>query len=525
MIATSSIRTAIFWMPKYHASLQFSGNTLHPGYILQGSGILLTLCDITLARKHRAPRLDSAGSRGIDHMATYTVFDANPPNADNAAMYQGGATIATRSVTSLTYNNPSGTKVVLTGAGFTYDGLGNPTGGTISTITLYDSTLTTQMVAIAGLSLSLTAFHTAWLGVGGSGDDVAFLVGAGNDVMTGSSNADVLQAHEGDDLIDAGNGDDYIDPYKGNDTIIGGTGSDMLSYSWGLNDPAITKGITVDLTKTTVIDPWGFTDTFSGIERVRSTRFADTLVGNTADNVFEALGGADTIDGGAGFDTTSYFRDQRYGGAKGVTVNLATGKATDGFGAIDTLISIEAARGTDFADTLIGGDATLPNGNTFVVYGQAGNDIIIGGAGGLLAEPGAGNDTITGGSSGLDQISYHEYTGSGSVTVNLATGVVNDPFGNTDTIIGGIEGARLTKNADRFIGDANNNFIRGLAGNDTLDGGGGLDRASYDRDVQFGGNKGVTINLKTGTAIDGFGNTDTLIGIERGRGTQFADTW
>lgn len=458
-------------------------------------------------------------------MATYTVFDAYPPNSDNTVMYQSGATILPGTPISVTYANPTGTRVVVTGVGFIYDIAGNPTGGTISGIGLFDNTLTIQMVSITGLATSLTAFHAAWLGVGGNADNAAFLLGGGNDVMTGSNNADVLQGHDGNDLIDGGNGDDYIDGYKGNDTIIGGAGSDILSYSWGLNDPAITKGITVDLTKTTVVDPWGFTDTISGIERVRSTRFADTLVGNTADNTFEALAGADTIDGGAGADTVSYSRDQRYGGAKAVTVNLLTGKATDGFGNTDTLISIESARGTDFADTFVGGDTPLPNNGLYGLFGGLGNDTFTAGAGGVYVEPGGGNDTITGGTNTSDQISYQEYTGPGAVSVNLATGISIDPEGGTDIITGGIEGARLSRNNDTFTGDANNNFVRGLAGNDTLDGGGGQDRAMYDRDAQFGGNKGVTINHKTNTAIDGFGNTDTLISIERARGTQFADTW
>jgi hypothetical protein len=45
----------------------------------------------------------------------------------------------------------------------------------------------------------------------------------------------------------------------------------------------------------------------------------------------------------------------------------------------------------------------------------------------------------------------------------------------------------------------------------------------YDRDVNFGGTQGVVVDLEAGTAIDGFGDTDTLINIQRVRGSQFDD--
>ena len=457
-------------------------------------------------------------------MALYTVFNASPPSTGATEMFQTGATITARSPTSTTYTNPNGTKVVINGAGFTYDVAGVPTGGVIGSITLFDATQTTQWIAISGLAVNLTGFHASWLGVGQDGFDALALVMAGADTMTGSKNADTLQGVAGDDLINGGDGDDYMDGYKGADTINGGAGNDMLSYSWGLADPAITKGITVDLNGTTAVDPWGSTDTISGIEQVRSTRFADTLVGNAANNTFQALAGNDTIDGGAGIDRVSHVRDQTYGGAAGVKIDLRAGKAVDGFGNTDTLISIEEASGSALNDSFQGGDTILPNGALYAFFGQAGNDTATAGAGGLYVEPGAGNDTVVGGSNTSDQVSYAEYTGANGVTVNLATGVVLDPYGGKDSVTG-MEGARLTKNGDTFIGDASNNFVRGLGGADTLDGGGGLDRVIYDRDAQFGGTKGVTINHKTGKATDGFGTVDTLISIERARGTAFADTW
>jgi Ca2+-binding RTX toxin-like protein len=376
------------------------------------------------------------------------------------------------------------------------------------------------------MSVNLLDFYNAWFLTVGDAATAAAAVHAllhtGPDLITGSSGPDVLQGVEGNDTILGGDGDDFIDGHKGADSIDGGAGSDLMSFSWGYNDAAIKAGITVDLNATTVVDPWGFTDTFKNIESVRSTRFADTLIGNAASNRFEGLGGNDTINGGAGFDGVRYHRDARYGGVAGVDVNLKTGIAKDGFGNTDTLISIESVLGTESADTLRGGDVSLVT-DSYTLNGLGGNDLIIAGTWDIYTEPGAGNDTVIGGS-GFDQISYTEYTGTNNVIVNLLAGVVNDPYGGIDTVTS-VEGARLTKNADFFIGNAVDNFIRGMAGNDYIDGGAGSDNARYDRDADFGGLGAVTVNLKTGTAIDGFGGTDTLVSIEGAWLSKNADTF
>ena len=56
---------------------------------------------------------------------------------------------------------------------------------------------------------------------------------------------------------------------------------------------------------------------------------------------------------------------------------------------------------------------------------------------------------------------------------------------------------------DILTGDNNNNIIEGLAGADTLDGGGGIDTLSYESS-----NAGVTIDLNEGTGdFDATNNT------------------
>jgi len=61
-------------------------------------------------------------------------------------------------------------------------------------------------------------------------------------------------------------------------------------------------------------------------------------------------------------------------------------------------------------------------------------------------------------------------------------------------------------------------------GSDTLDGGSGLDTVDYAYDEQFGATGNIVVDLGNGTGIDGFGDTDTLIGIERVVATGNDDT-
>jgi hypothetical protein len=65
-------------------------------------------------------------------------------------------------------------------------------------------------------------------------------------------------------------------------------------------------------------------------------------------------------------------------------------------------------------------------------------------------------------------------------------------------------------------------FFMGQGGNDTIDGGGGYDRADYTASTT-----GASVTLggsSNGTASDGLGGTDTLISIEAVRGSEYNDT-
>lgn len=162
---------------------------------------------------------------------------------------------------------------------------------------------------------------------------------------------------------------------------------------------------------------------------------------------------------------------------------------------------------------------------------KAGSEAYAMGAGDDFILGSAGNDTIDGGDGGFDQVAYHRLGLTGGITVTLADdgsdGIAQTNAGNalqfTD-ILRNIEVLRGTEGDDSLTGNSGNNSFRGLAGDDTINGGDGFDQVRYDRDANEGGMAGVFVDLGAGTAIDGFGDTDTLISIEAVLGTAFNDT-
>ncbi len=349
---------------------------------------------------------------------------------------------------------------------------------------------------------------------------VNFTGGGGNDVLIGGLYNDILRGGSGNDSLGGGPGADILD---------GGDGFDQVRYT------TASAAVTVNLaTGTATIG--STVDTLISIEAVVGTAYADTFAGSDNSLVFEyvdgfehptrsmlerfaGLAGNDVINGGAGFDQVDYSLDASFGGASGVTVNLATGTATDGFGNTDTLSNIEFVRGTAGNDTMTG--STTSTTESFV--GLAGNDIIDGGT--------IGSTT--------NRVYYSQdasFGGMAGVTVNLSTGTATDGFGGTDTL-SNINDVSGTASADTITGAtlSSTGFqtFAGLGGNDTISGAStvGITQVDYSRDAGAGGLNGVTVNLDSAThngvaslrALDGFGDTDTLANIRGVRGTNTDD--
>ena len=244
---------------------------------------------------------------------------------------------------------------------------------------------------------------------------------AGNNTLIGGNGNDVLYGLGGDDVLLGGEGNDNLIGGAGNDTMDGQGGADRANYFNAL------AGVSVNLATGIASDGYSGTDTLLGIENITGSNFSDNLTGDANTNDFFGEDGNDTIDGQGGTDRANYIDS-----ISGVTVNLTTGIASDGYGGTDTLLGIENITGSNYSDNLTG-DA---NANKF--WGADGNNIIDG-----LG----GNDTV----------SYAD--APAGVTVNLATGSANNGSGGFDTLINieSINGTNLYN--DNLTGSALDNGI------------------------------------------------------------------
>jgi Ca2+-binding RTX toxin-like protein len=113
---------------------------------------------------------------------------------------------------------------------------------------------------------------------------------------------------------------------------------------------ATTTGVTVNLAAGSFTLPGGAVQTFTSIERIVGTAFADSLSGNAAANLLNGAGGKDTLSGAGGKDT--------------LTGGLGADRLTGGAGA-DRF---------DFNDVAESGTAALAR-DTITDFGQGSDKI------------------------------------------------------------------------------------------------------------------------------------------------------
>ena len=251
---------------------------------------------------------------------------------------------------------------------------------------------------------------------------------------------------------------------------------------------ASDEGVSVNLATGAVSGGHAQGDTISNFERIRGSSHRDTLIGDDGGNLIRGLGGADSLDGGGGWDWVVYWDSD-----EGVSVNLATGAGSGGHAQGDTISNFEHVQGSSHGDTLVGDDGTN----------------WINGLGGA--------DSLDGGGGGWDAVDY-ERSDEG-VSVNLATGAVSGGHAQGDTI-SNFERILGSSHRDTLIGDDGDNQIRGRGGADSLDGGGGGD----DWVIYWGSDEGVSVNLATGAVSGGHAQGDIISNFENVRGSSHGDT-
>lgn len=267
-------------------------------------------------------------------------------------------------------------------------------------------------------AVDLTGTSGADTLTGTSGNDTLSGLG-GNDSLSGLGGADTLTGGNGDDTISGGTGADSLSGGNGNDSLLGEAGNDTLSGGAGL----------------------------------------DTLIGGNGDDVLTGGAGADTLTGGGGNDTADYSAD-----GAGVTVNLASGTATDGGGATDTLNGIENVTGSAFADSLTGdaGANVISGGNgADTITGAGGNDTLTGGAGNdlFVITDTSGSDTITDFTPGSSTDDVIDLTGVAAINNfgQLQAAATDDGNGNVVIDLG--NGETLTLSGITEASLANADFI------------------------------------------------------------------
>ncbi len=399
----------------------------------------------------------------------------------------------------------------------------------------------------------------------------------GQDTINGVDNVNEIRTTMLDDSVLGGDGRDRVILMAGNDTADGGDGFDLLRY-----DRNQVEAVNVNLNTGTATGTWrgeAFNHTISNFEEVRGSRDGDdTIIGsNAVGEYIEGRGGDDSIRGGGGEDTlygqegndtllggggsdrleggdgddslnpgsNSEGYDAIIAGAGNDTINLSNLGSSAGVGLehwdldAGATITVNGATNSASVDKGVNGTTQIINISNAIndwgldVSGTHYDDII-----NITSGPNAnsfiavigegGNDTfnINAGASHV-RLDYRRSDVFNGVDVNLSTGIAaNDGYGGEDTINGveNLTSLRTTMLDDSVIGSAGDDQIILMAGNDTADGGDGIDLIRYDRT----GVEAVNVNLNTGTATGtwrGEAFNHQLSNFEEIRGSRdFGDT-
>ena len=394
----------------------------------------------------------------------------------------------------------------------------------------------------------------------------------GEDQIQGLGDHDRIDGGEGFDVIDGGAGDDVVIASAGGDQVEGGSGFDAASYE------NYNEGVTFDFATST---PETVTQTdYQNIE---------LFIGGAGDDVFLMARGQIYIDGGGGSNSISYqnfLEDRLVLALQSDVYNDATHVDTDEKGFVDLasitsdtltfegaatghhIQNIQNVTGTIFSDVIIGddqdnmlmggggtndrlygggGNDTLTGGNeSDRLYGGADDDALYGHGGNDHLEGGAGADLLDGGAGDGDVARYDASTEGVEIHLRGETGdgdlIARGGHAEGDTLIGieSIAGSQhddvlslygMDTGAAVFEGLGGHDLMIGTALTDTINGGTGIDTASYAHS-----NYAVDIDLSSIEAVeDGLlyanvrrvvdGTTaDRLTGIEGLIGSRFGDS-
>lgn len=411
---------------------------------------------------------DDTMAGGVTTSAQTVTGDWHTIGGGGVSPFIGGAdTIVVRSTAALTYGDAVTAFASINGGNdrIVHSGLASGT----KTLTTGDfGALLTNATGPLSSHRAANGGHDTIFGANG-GTRVEVLIGDANTVMgntTVTGGNDTIRAREGTNEV-------YGDVRQvhaaaianaiaitiagGNDVLLSGSGKDIVIGDIGGCDPGVLRG------GNDTIDAGLGSDLVVG-----DLRFAETP---GAYGAAELTGGNDSLSGGEGVDV--------------VVGDVRSGLLASFIGGNDTLLG-NAGNDTEFGDAvsldLLTTGFTNGRGGDDTLNGNADNDVLIGDVG------------------------------------NIRSGHFQ---GGNDALFGGL-------GDDRLVGDFNqvgaaavvaggDDFLDGGFGNDTIEGGQGLDTAGFGADLAA-----VTVDLAAGSAT-GQG-TDVLVAIENIQGSALGDT-
>jgi Ca2+-binding RTX toxin-like protein len=322
--------------------------------------------------------------------------------------------------------------------------------------------------------------------------------------LRGGTGNDRLNGNEVANLLDGGDGEDTLMGGLGNDTLDGQAGFDQVWYDY-LND---SQGYTFThnhVAGTVTVHGQGSnaatteTDTLRSIDLVKGSGAADLMVDAVAGRNVYFMGGLgnDEIQGNAS-DTDFAVYSER---SAAVTANLGAGTVSVAGQDTDTLIGIRG------------------------IWGGSGNDSLAGGTANEYFRGNGGNDTIDGGD-GMDIADFRANNTNQGIFVTLLNAtdtLVIDQTGGTDTLRN-IEGISGSLWADTITGNNANNWLRGRAGNDTINGGDGVDTVVHNTATSAVFADIASLSATSGNISDGEGGYDTVSNVENIVGGDYNDT-
>jgi trimeric autotransporter adhesin len=267
----------------------------------------------------------------------------------------------------------------------------------------------------------------------------------------GNSAANTLFGNNGNNLLDGGAGVDRMDGGFGDDTYFVDNASDRVVEAGNAGNDAIFSSVNFTLPPNVETLVLLGTADLQG----NGSGLADTLFGNSGNNVLDGREGADHMQGGAGDDT--FFVDQSLD-----QVFESPGEGTD------TVFS--RAHFTLSANVE---NLTLQGSENLQGFGNDLANTLTGNSGHNLLDGGVGADTMIGG----DGNDTYFVDNAGDVVVELSGQGTDTVFSSVNyTLSVTVENLILQGSADlQGYGSSLSNVIYGNSGNNLLDGGEGVD--------------------------------------------------